>query len=292
MRIGVELAIKTPIGELIDQLKAYDSYPFTRIWVPDSSISEWEIFSTAGIVAHIVKNARIGIGVTSPYHRNPATLAHAIATLDNISSGRIDFTIGRGSRPYLSSIDAEGDDDAVVEAIAIIKQLIYGEKVDFPGSSFKFSNVSQRVITPQKNFQFFIASMSEYWNDLGLEHADGLHVYSTNSNLLTKVKSYKERSTDPSFRIITTLGYVEPPEVKEWWVSNFGNHYNLQKLSGRNPGEASVTELESELTFSDAENLQKQIDKMQEHSVDELMIAYRRPEDLETIANIVDKINI
>ena len=292
MRIGVELAIKTPIDLLINQLEKYDSYPFDRIWVPDSSISEWEIFTTAGIVANIVKKARIGIGVTSPYHRNPATIAHAIATLDNISNGRIDFTIGRGSRPYLSSIDAVGTDEAVSEAIFIIKKLMHGEKVDFSGSSFNFEGVSQRVTTKQTQFQIYIASMSEYWNDIGLEHSDGLHVYSTNTELLSKVKSYKDRSSNSSFRIITTLGYVEPQEVREWWVSNFGKHYNLQKLSEREPGEASVAELESELTFSDTQGLQEQINKMQQYSVDELMIAYRRPEDLEAIASIVSKLDI
>ena len=134
--------------------------------------------------------------------------------------------------------------------------------------------------------------MSEYWNDIGLEHSDGLHVYSTNTELLSKVKSYKDRSSNSSFRIITTLGYVEPQEVREWWVSNFGKHYNLQKLSNREPGEASVSELESELTFSDTQGLQDQINKMKEYSIDELMIAYRRPEDLEAIASIVSKLDI
>ena len=75
-------------------------------------------------------------------------------------------------------------------------------------------------------------------------------------------------------------------------MSNFGKHYNLQKLSEREPGEASVAELESELTFSDTQGLQEQINKMQQYSVDELMIAYRRPEDLETIANIVSKLDL
>ena len=75
-------------------------------------------------------------------------------------------------------------------------------------------------------------------------------------------------------------------------MSNFGKHYNLQKLSNREPGEASVSELESELTFSYTQGLQEQINKMKEYSIDELMIAYRRPEDLEAIASIVSKLDI
>tara|TARA_B110000263_G_scaffold230638_1_gene225319 strand:+ start:505 stop:1443 length:939 start_codon:yes stop_codon:yes gene_type:complete len=289
MRIGVELAIKTPILQLVEYLKDYDSYGFDRVWVPDSSISEWEVWTTAALASHLVKNSRIGVGVMAPYHRNPATIAHAAATLDQLSNGRIDLTLGRGSRPYLKSIDADRPDEAVEESITLINELLTGEKVSMKGSAFTFSEVSQRVTKKQDSIPIYIASMSEYWHEIASRTANGLHVYSTNEKLLTTTSNIAKESTNKPFNIITTLGYVEPKEVREWWVNNFGKHYNLQKLSGREPGEASISQLESELTFTNSDELKIHLAKMKSYGIEELMIAYRRPEDLPIIANIVEQ---
>lgn len=289
MRIGVELAVRTPITELVGYLQDYDSYGFDRIWIPDSAMSQWEVWTTAALAATYATKARIGIGVMAPYHRNPAVIAHAAATLDQLSGGRVDLTLGRGSRPYLASIDADRPDDAVEEAISIIHTLLKGESVSTEGKAFTFKDVSQRVTAVQEHVSIYIASTSHYWKEIAMRASDGLHVYTSNPTLLGAIRDAAAQAAQPNFSIITTLGYVEPAEVREWWVNNFGRNYNLQQLCGREVGTATYEELAEELVFTDAASLRGHLDILEEFGVDELMIAYRRAEDLPAIAEMVAK---
>ena len=82
MRFGVELAVRTPVADLVESLRVYDKFGFDRVWVPDTPISLWEVWTTASLAATHTQRVRIGVGVTSPYHRSPAVMAHAAATLE------------------------------------------------------------------------------------------------------------------------------------------------------------------------------------------------------------------
>ena len=287
MRIGVELAVRTPITELLGYLRDYDSYGFDRIWVPDAAMSQWEVWTTAALAVEHTTTARVGIGVMAPYQRNPAVIAHAAATLDQLSGGRVDLSLGRGARPWITSVDADRPDSAVEEAIDIVHRMLSGETVTTEGEAFRFKDVSQRVQAVQARAPIYIAAMSQYWADIAQRAADGLHVYTSNPTLLAAVRRTADGAAHQPFDLITTLGFVEPAEVREWWVGNFGRNYNLQQLCGREPGAASYEELASELIFEDAAGLRAHLDRLEEYGVAELMIAYRRAEDLPAIAEIV-----
>ena len=99
MRIGVELAVRTPVTELVDYIRNYDSYGFERIWIPDAAFSQWEVWTTATLAAMYTTTPRIGVGVMAPYHRNPAVIAHGAATLDQLSGGRVDLSLGTRLTP-------------------------------------------------------------------------------------------------------------------------------------------------------------------------------------------------
>ena len=287
MRIGVELAVRTPITELMVYLRDYDSYGFDRIWVPDAAMSQWEVWTTAALAVEHTTTARVGIGVMAPYQRNPAVIAHAAATLDQLSGGRIDLSLGRGARPWITSVDADRPDSAVEEAIDIVHRILSGETVTTDGEAFHFKEVSQRVQPVQERIPIYIAAMSQYWSDIAQRVSDGLHVYTSNPTLLGKVRETARGAEHEPFELITTLGFVEPAEVREWWVNNFGRNYNLQQLCGREPGTASYEELAQELVFTDAASLRGHLDRLEEFGFSELMIAYRQAEDLPLIADIV-----
>jgi alkanesulfonate monooxygenase SsuD/methylene tetrahydromethanopterin reductase-like flavin-dependent oxidoreductase (luciferase family) len=64
MKIGIELAIKTPVKEIEQAIKICEKHNLDRIWIPDSNISLWEFWSVLGVTATISTNLRIGAGVT------------------------------------------------------------------------------------------------------------------------------------------------------------------------------------------------------------------------------------
>ena len=287
MKIGIELAIKTPVNEIEQAIKLCEKYNLDRIWIPDSNISLWEFWSILGVTANVTNNIRIGAGVTSPYQRNPVVMAQAAITIDQLSNGRLDIALGRGSRFWLSNIGIEGIDDGLNESFDILKSLFAGEDLDYSGNQFNIKSPALRQPTFQETIPIFIANTSEYWTEKAIKFADGIHTYTTNKNLLSYMDSASNSATKKPFYKISTIGYIQPKEVETWWVSNFSKNRNLQVLCKRDSEKIDLEELKNDLTFDNKRSLQKQISKLADANFDELMIAYRRPEDLEYILKTI-----
>ena len=177
MKIGIELAIKTPVNEIEQAIKLCEKYNLDRIWIPDSNISLWEFWSILGVTANVTNNIRIGAGVTSPYQRNPVVMAQAAITIDQLSNGRLDIALGRGSRFWLSNIGIEGIDDGLNESFDILKSLFAGEDLDYSGNQFNIKSPALRQPTFQETIPIFIANTSEYWTEKAIKFADGIHTY-------------------------------------------------------------------------------------------------------------------
>ena len=287
MKIGIELAIKTPVNEIEQAIKLCEKYNLDRIWIPDSNISLWEFWSILGVTANVTNNIRIGAGVTSPYQRNPVVMAQAAITIDQLSNGRLDIALGRGSRFWLSNIGIEGIDDGLNESFDILKSLFAGEDLDYSGNQFNIKSPALRQPTFQETIPIFIANTSEYWTEKAIKFADGIHTYTTNKNLLSYMDSASNSASKKPFYKISTIGYIQPKEVETWWVSNFSKNRNLQVLCKRDSEKIDLEELKNDLTFDNKRSLQKQISKLESANFDELMIAYRRPEDLEYILQTI-----
>ncbi len=287
MKIGIELAIKTPVNEIEQAIKLCEKYNLDRIWIPDSNISLWEFWSILGVTANVTNSIRIGAGVTSPYQRNPVVMAQAALTIDQLSNGRLDIALGRGSRFWLSNIGIEGIDDGLNESFDILKSLFAGEDLDYSGNQFNIKSPALRQPTFQETIPIFIANTSEYWTEKAIKFADGIHTYTTNKNLLSYMDSASNSASKKPFYKISTIGYIQPKEVETWWVSNFSKNRNLQVLCKRDSEKIDLEELKNDLTFDNKRSLQKQISKLESANFDELMIAYRRPEDLEYILQTI-----
>jgi 5,10-methylenetetrahydromethanopterin reductase len=75
--------------------RAADAAGIDIIWASEDP-EAWDAFALLSAVATVTNHARLGSGVTNPYHRHPNTLAAAVATLDRLSGGRAILGIGRG----------------------------------------------------------------------------------------------------------------------------------------------------------------------------------------------------
>ena len=287
MKIGIELAIKTPVNEIEQAIKLCEKHNLDRIWIPDSNISLWEFWSILGLTANVSNKIRIGAGVTSPYQRNPVVMAQAAATIDQLSNGRLDMALGRGSRFWLSNIGIDGVDDGLNESFEILKSLFAGNELDYSGNQFNIKSPALRQSIIQETIPIYIANTSEYWTEKAIKFADGIHTYTTNKNLLNYMNEASNKAIQKPFYKITTIGYIQPKEVETWWVSNFSKNRNLQVLCKRDSENIDLEELKNDLTFDNKRSLQKQISKLESANFDELMIAYRRPEDLEYILQTI-----
>ena len=89
-------------------------------------------------MAGATERMRLGTCVTNPGTREPTVTASALATLDELSGGRMDLGIGRGDsarrvlgKPPITMADTE-------EAIRVIRALVAGEAIDYEGTELSF----------------------------------------------------------------------------------------------------------------------------------------------------------
>lgn len=102
VRIGVSLGVEgsTDPGALAEALVAMEELRFDSVWLA-------ERFTTAipdpiagiGFAAAVTRKLKLGTGVVVLPGRNPAVVAKQLASLDNLSGGRLLVTFGLGGQP-------------------------------------------------------------------------------------------------------------------------------------------------------------------------------------------------
>ncbi len=127
---------------LLDLAARAEALGFDSVWVGDSLLARprHEPLTLLAAIASRAPRLTLGTAVLLPVLRNPVLLAHQIATLDQISAGRL--VIGIGIGPDTPSVRAEHAAagvpfekriGAMLEAMRLCRALWTGEAVDWDG---------------------------------------------------------------------------------------------------------------------------------------------------------------
>ena len=107
-------------------------------WLFDSHVLWREPYPLLTVMALNTERMRLGTCVTNPGTREPSVTASALATLNEISGGRMDLGIGRGDsarrvlgKPPLTMSGTE-------EAIHVIRELVEGRPIVYEGTELVF----------------------------------------------------------------------------------------------------------------------------------------------------------
>lgn len=95
----------------------------------------WVVLSA---IAASTKSVRIGPAIVNPYTANPAEIAMAIATLDELSAGRAVLGIGAGASEFLTwiGLEARRPLTRTRETVQILRNLIADRRTTFEGKEF------------------------------------------------------------------------------------------------------------------------------------------------------------
>ena len=107
MRVGVliptrgvvmQSARRPPVEECWTMARLADQAGYDAVWVGDSIVAKprLEPLTTLAYLAGITTEVRLGTAVLLPALRHPVVLAHQIATVDQISRGRVVLGLGVG----------------------------------------------------------------------------------------------------------------------------------------------------------------------------------------------------
>jgi probable F420-dependent oxidoreductase len=138
MQFGFTLKPDHTAAGTIELTRAAEACGFTYGWLFDSHVLWREPYPLLTLMALNTSTMRLGTCVTNPGTREPSVTASALATLNEISGGRMDLGIGRGDsarrvlgKPPITLADTE-------EAVAVIRDLVEGRSVRYEGTELSF----------------------------------------------------------------------------------------------------------------------------------------------------------
>ncbi|WP_157384397.1 LLM class flavin-dependent oxidoreductase [Nitratireductor soli] len=130
-------------------IRQADELGFAGLWVQDTlndrnfSLDPLHQLSYAAAVS---KRMRLGISVLFSGYRNPAVLARELATIDQLSSGRLTVGLGVGNayhRPRLAALGIQTDRPVprLIEGIGVMRALWGEEEASYQGEIYAFSGI-------------------------------------------------------------------------------------------------------------------------------------------------------
>jgi coenzyme F420-dependent oxidoreductase len=161
-------------SELIEVARLAEELRFHSLWIPEM----WgrDSFSLLALLAVHTKKINLGAGIVSVFSRTPATIAQTVATLDEISDGRMILGLGTSGPVVIEDwhgMKFEKPLQRTREYIQIIRMILNGDRVNYSGEIFKLKNFRLQFTPQRKGIPIYIASIGPKNIHLTGELADG-----------------------------------------------------------------------------------------------------------------------
>jgi probable F420-dependent oxidoreductase len=134
MDFGFTLKPDHSIERTIALTRQAEAAGFSYGWLFDAHVPFREVYPLLTLMAINTTRLRLGTCVTNPVTREPSVTASALATLDEISGGRMDLGIGRGD----SAVRVLGKPPTTMktleQAVTVIRDLVEGRRTRYEGA--------------------------------------------------------------------------------------------------------------------------------------------------------------
>lgn len=139
---------RTIFGEAVEQVQLAESLGFHSAWFTEQHFNDFGIspdpLAFAAHLAGVTKTIRLGTGVVVLSIHNPIVIAERAALVDQLSSGRLDFGIGKGHpRQKFEAFNIRPDENEkrFYESHDIIKEAWMEPEINFEGEFFKAKKI-------------------------------------------------------------------------------------------------------------------------------------------------------
>ena len=134
MKFGFTLKPDHSIERTLALTRQAEAAGFDYGWLFDSHVLWREPYPLLTLMAGATTRLRLGTCVTNPATREPSVTASALATLDEISGGRMDLGIGRGDSARRVLGKPPTTLATLEEAVGVIRDLVEGRTVEYEGT--------------------------------------------------------------------------------------------------------------------------------------------------------------
>jgi len=134
MQFGFTLKPEHSIERTIALTRQAEAAGFEYAWLFDSHVLWRDPYPLLTLMAEATTTIRLGTCVTNPATREPSVTASLLATLNELSGGRMDLGIGRGdsARRVLGKEPTTIKD--LEQAVHVIRALVEGRPIEFEGT--------------------------------------------------------------------------------------------------------------------------------------------------------------
>ena len=185
---------------------------YETVWVPEGGGRD-SLTSLASIALN-TERIRLGTGILPIFARTPTNTAMGAAGMAAVSGDRFILGLGVGHRPTVEAGDGVPFKQPMTrlrETIQIVRKLLSGEQVDFPGKHFKLSGASLGAAAPTAKVPIYIAALGPQMLEMAGELADGVLMNWTSVTFIPQAVAHIKRGADKAGRDMSDIdiaGYV------------------------------------------------------------------------------------
>ena len=185
---------------------------YETVWVPEGGGRD-SLTSLASIALR-TELIRLGTGILPIFARTPTNTAMGAAGMAAVSGNRFILGLGVGHQQTVEARDGVPFKQPMTrlrETIQIVRRLLSGEQVDFPGKHFKLSGASLGAAAPTANVPIYIAALGPQMLEMAGELADGVLMNWTSVTFIPQAVAHIKRGADKAGRDMSEIdiaGYV------------------------------------------------------------------------------------
>jgi len=174
MRVGLCFDGFYSINEMMDLARLADEAGMDSIWMSDHLCFRDALASSMAFLT-TTKRIKIIPAPLSPYTRHPMISAMAIATMEELTPGRVAATAGTGNATALQEVGIKVTRPlkTMREYMQILRALLEGETVNFKGEVFNI-NGAKMGFKPSSPIPVYMTAVKPRMLSLAGEIADGV----------------------------------------------------------------------------------------------------------------------
>ncbi len=210
---GVNLSTNVDhINDVVSVVRYAEELGYDEAWLSDRLRDTY-----VNLAACAVATSKIGLatGMVNPFTRHPVINARAVATLDELSNGRMSMGFAAGNMVEMTrdlGFETKGAYSRVREACMISKRLFRGETVSFEGKHFVVHDI-KLGLKPRHEIPICIAGQGPKILEVSGEVADASIIPYTDSRVVDLAKQCIRAGAEKAGRKFEDVRLVSWPSV-------------------------------------------------------------------------------
>jgi 5,10-methylenetetrahydromethanopterin reductase len=179
MRFSYCMLPDYPLDESIEMIKTADELGFHAVYAVDETWHKdlWVLFAAA---ADKTQRIRFGPNVTHVFLREPTLIAQQVATLDELTNGRMECVVSTGNFGLMAQYHIDWANrkplSRLKEAIHVMRTFWADGKIDYHGDFFQYTGLFTAARPVQERIPLLMGGMKGPRSFITAgELADGMH---------------------------------------------------------------------------------------------------------------------